>query len=252
MSEIRAVIVDDESLGLINLEKMLERYTPEINIVAKAMSVMEAVYEIDNSNPDLVFLDISLPDGDGFSILENVKTRDFDVIFVTAYDQFALKAIEFSALHYLLKPIDSKGLVEAVDRYKSQNKTISKEDKYDVLQKNLDELGNKIVLPMRNGFQMINIQDLLYVEADGNYSIFHMKDGESHIVSKPISLYENLFDGFNFFRIHTSYLVHLAYIEKYISGRGGIVIIQNGVKLSVSARRKQEFVETLKQYTNVN
>jgi two-component system LytT family response regulator len=250
MNEIRSIIVDDESLGINNLEQLLGRYAPEVRIIARSRNVDEAVHQINLHKPELVFLDISLPDGDGFTILENVRYKGFDVIFVTAYDEYALKAIEFSALHYLLKPVDPNLLKDAIKRFKNQNQSIKREDKINTLRENLDEPGKRIVLPMRDGFQLVDSKDILYLEADGNYCLFHFQDHDSILVSKPLSMYEKLFSGLSFFRVHASYLVNLAHINKYISGRGGLVLMKNGVKLSVSARRKQEFIEQLKVFTN--
>ncbi len=250
MDKIRTVLIDDEKSSLIILEKLLARHTPEVEIVGTAQSVAEGIEVIEEKKPDLVFLDISMPDGDGFEVLEKVNYKDFDVIFVTAYDQYAIKAFEFAALHYILKPVKPQELVEAVERYKNQKNSLADlEEKLKLLSANLGQKPTKLVLPTSSGMHIIDFDDIIRCESSNNYTTFFLKDGKKIVVSKSIQTYEKLLKDSHFCRIHNKHIVNLKYIKKYVRGRGGYVVLANGEQVDVSEGRKKQFLEKLSQYT---
>ncbi len=250
MDKIRTVLIDDEKSSLIILQKLLERHVPEVEIVGTAQTVADGIKLIDEQKPDLVFLDISMPDGDGFEVLEKVNYKDFDVIFVTAYDQYAIKAFEFAALHYILKPVKPEELVEAVQRYKNQKNSLSDlEQKLKLLSANLGQKPTKLVLPTSSGMHIIDFDDIIRCESSNNYTTFYLKDGKKIVVSKSIQTYEKLLKDSHFCRIHNKHIVNLKYVKKYVRGRGGYVVLANGEQVDVSEGRKKQFLEKLSQYT---
>jgi len=249
MEQIRAVLVDDEKSSLIILQKLLEKHLPEVKVEATAQSVAEAVEVIDKVKPDLVFLDISMPDGEGFEVLEKVNYRDFGVIFVTAYDQYAIKAFEFAAIHYILKPIKVEELIEAVRRYQEQKKQPLDEKIQVLIQSLTKEKPTKLVLPTSSGVYVIDLDDIVRCESSNNYTTFFLTNGKKIVVSKSIQIYERLLKDSHFCRIHNKHIVNLKYIKKYVRGRGGYVILSNGEQVDVSEGRKKQFLQKLSQYT---
>lgn len=249
MSEkIKAVIVDDELNSLKTLEKLLTKYCPQVSILGKAQSVSEAISLINQLKPELVFLDIAMPDGDGFEVVEKVEHKNFEVIFTTAYDQYALKAFEFSAIHYLLKPINFNDLQEAVNRYQSIGNKEPLEQKMEVFKNALDQQQDKIILPSMEGLSIIDIDNILRCESDNNYTIFHLISGKRIVVSKTLNNFDKLLHDKNFHRIHAKHLVNMKYIKKYVKGRGGYVVFNDGSHADVSAGKMKDFLERLKNY----
>ncbi len=243
--KIKTILIDDEKSSLIILEKLIARCCSNIEIIGKAQSVASGIEIINEQSPDLVFLDINMPDGDGFEILEKVDKRDFEVIFTTAYDKYAIKAFEFAALHYLLKPINSEDLKDAIDRFHE----VKKEDYSDKLNvfnenKNLD----RMILPSANGLSIIDINDIIRCESSNNYTTFYLKNNEKIIVSKSINLYEKILSDSHFCRIHNQHIVNLKYIKKYVKGRGGYVVMLNDTHVDVSEGRKKDFMTKLSKY----
>ncbi|MBC8342793.1 MAG: response regulator transcription factor [Bacteroidetes bacterium] len=245
---IRTVIIDDEDHCRTTLSEMVKKYCPNLVNVGTASSVETGISIIESIKPELVFLDIHLEDGDGFEILQKISYKNFEIIFTTAHEEFALKAIEFSALHYLLKPISKKALVSAIERFgKSRNKEIQ-EEKINLLQESLLKSPDKIILPTNEGFQIIQLEAVVYCEASDKYAIFHMKDGTSNVISKSLNDVERTLQDLTFVRIHHSYMINLKYIKGYDKGKGGYVSLTNGKQLEISFRRKQLFIDKLKQF----
>lgn len=248
MEKIRTILVDDEKSSLVILQKLLNKHVPEIEIVSTAQNVEQAVEEINKHKPDLVFLDISMPDGDGFEVLESVDYHDFGVIFVTAYDQYAIKAFEYAALHYILKPVEPQMLIEAVERYKeTSNEELVK--KISALSTNLKDRPSKLILPTSSGLHIIDLNEIIRCESSNNYTTFFLTSGKKIVVSKSIQTYENLLKDSHFCRIHNKHIVNLKFIKKYVRGRGGYVILSNGEQIEVSEGRKKKFLEKLSQFT---
>ena len=248
MQKIRSLIVEDEKRSQEALVKLLEQYCPEVEVVATAGTVAEAIKQINQQKPALVFLDISLPDGDAFRILESFTNIEFEIIFVTAFNTYATRAFEFSALHYLLKPINYLELQKAVGRYTGRHNFEEFRKKMDVLDKNLNNHQNKIILPTVGGLEIIAIEDILYFEASHNYTNCHLNSNANLTISKPLGNFESILSEVNFVRIHSKYLVNLKYIKKYKRGLGGSVILANGTEINVSKSKKTEFLMRLDEY----
>ncbi len=246
--KIRTILVDDENSSLIILKTLLEKHTPDVEIIGTAKNVEEAVNLINETKPDLVFLDINLPDGDGFLILEKAEYKDFKVIFSTAYDQYAIRAFEVSALHYLLKPIKPQDLKDAVNRY-HQSEDLEWQNKMDVFNNALQQKQSRLVLPTSGGIHIIDINDIVRCESSNNYTTFYLADKHKIVVSKPINFYEAILSESHFCRLHNKHIVNLNYIKKYVKGRGGYVELTDGSQVDVSEGRKKDFIEKLNQFT---
>ena len=245
---IRTVIIDDEEHCRFTITEIIKKFCPNLKIVSQGNSVESGIKIIDSLKPDLVFLDIHLDDGDGFEILQNISFKNFEVVFTTAHDNFALKAIEFSALHYLLKPISAKDLINATERFQNTRNKNIQEEKINLLQESLTKTPEKIILPTYEGFQIIKLETVIYCEASDKYAIFHLIDKTSVVISRSLNEVEKTLKDLSFVRIHHSYIVNLKYITSYEKGKGGSVSLTNGKKLEISFRRKQLFIDKLKKY----
>jgi len=248
---IKAVLVEDEKNSQELISGLINEYCEGVEVVGIAGSVSEAIKTIKEKEPELLFLDIELPDGDGFQVLEKSENPNFDVIFITAYNQYATKAFKFSATDYLLKPVDIDELQEAVKRVLEKRESTPKEEqsaRLDALIQNLKHLQaplKRIVLPTSNGFTVVNPDDIIRCESDRNYTFIFLKDGRKILVSKTIKEYDEMLSDYNFFRIHQSHLINLTYLKNYTRGRGGYVELTDGSVLDVSARRKSEFLKRM-------
>jgi two-component system LytT family response regulator len=246
--KIRTVLVDDERTSMLTLESLLAKYFPAINIVGKAETVAQAVSEINKKSPELVFLDISLPDGEGFDVLEQIKQRNFEVIFITAYDQYAVKAFEFSALHYLVKPLTLDGLKDAINRFKELKTDEHLDDKVNVLKESLKSKNEKIIIPSSEGLNVVRLSDIMRLEADDVYTYFYLTDGNRLMASRPLNNYEKILEDLPFSRLHAKHLVNLMYIKRYVKGKGGSVIMEDNTEVEVSVRKKPDFLAKLKNF----
>jgi two-component system, LytTR family, response regulator len=244
--QIKAVIIEDENKSLLTLKTLLERYCPEVQVVGTGNCVEEGIRVLESLRPELVFMDIAMPDGDAFDLLNRIGKFEFEVIFITAYNDFALKAFEFSALHYLLKPINYKELQDAVQRYQRIRPAHNIQSRLEILNSSLQSHFDKISLPSNDGLIFVEIQDIIRFEAAGNYSTVFMVSGDSIIVTKTLNQFEDILTGLHFVRIHNTHLINLKYLKKYQRGQGGTVTMHNGVTLTVSRTRKNDFLEGLK------
>jgi len=242
---MKAIIVDDEAKSRETLKSSLERYTPNIKIVADAASVVEALKKIKEHQPDLLFLDVQLPDGSGFDILELLPNLSFKIIFVSAYDKYAIDAFKFSAIDYLLKPIEPDLLIKAVEKSRKENKLETLEGKLNVLLGNRTRI-EKIALPSTNGLELVRVEDIVYCQADSNYTIFHLQNKQQILVSRSLKEYDEILSPLGFYRIHQSFLIKISFVKKYIKGEGGSVILENGKELDVSRRRKEGFIAAIR------
>jgi two-component system LytT family response regulator len=243
---IQAIIVDDEDNSLEALAILLQKYCPDVQIIGSAQTVASAIELIDNLKPELVFLDIALPDGQGFEVLEEVGYTGFEVIFTTAYDQYALKAFDFSALDYLLKPISAEKLQQAVERFEKIRKEENYIDRVSVLKDSLQNHNERIILSSMDGFDVYKISDIVRCEANGSYTTFYIKGGQRIITSKTLNNFERLLADLSFVRVHSKHLINLEYVKKYISGRGGYIVFEDGTQVDVSERKKKEFIMRMK------
>jgi two-component system LytT family response regulator len=249
---LRAILVDDEPRGLSSLEKLLQLNCPEVNIVALSTQVDEAIEKIYELQPDLVFLDIAMPGKDGFTLLKELKGASFEVIFITAHNNFMIEAFHFSAIDYLLKPVDDDLLVDAVKRAKKRilEKAGSKNIEtflYNVQQKRSPQ-NMKLCIPSLKGFQVVELNDILYAESSGNYTNFYFANKQLICSSKPMHEYEELLSDAGFVRIHKSFLVNLLHVKEYLRGEGGSVILSNGKEVEVARRKKDVFINKMKEY----
>lgn len=248
---IKTIIVDDEFNAREFLEKLLIRYFPDKFIVlAKCESVDEAKNAIEKFNPELVFLDIQMPNKNGFQLLKEVETINFEVIFTTAYSDFAIDAIRCSALDYLLKPINYIDLKTTIKKYDDKLHKASQQQKLMLLVENLDTGSsqfNKIALPVESGFELVKINSILYCEADSNYCKVVCLDGKKIILSKTLKFIEELLPTSIFHRIHKTYLVNLNYVNRFDKTNELMVELSNGEILPVSVRKKEEFINAIIQ-----
>lgn len=246
---IKAIIVDDELGARESLSKMIEKNCKQLEVIAKADSMLAAFEAITNKQPDLVFLDIEMPNGNAFDLLEKFKEINFNIIFTTAYDHYAIKAIKFSAIDYILKPIDPEELIEAVKRVEkkqtSQPNVLDKQFKTLLSNVRPENKLKKVGIPDGDGLIFINLSDIIRCESDGNYTFFILTSGKKIIASRTLGEYEQMFAEDNFFRVHRSHLINLQHVKKYIKGEGGYVIMADDSQVEVSRRNKNEFLEKL-------
>ncbi|CAA6809747.1 MAG: DNA-binding response regulator [uncultured Aureispira sp.] len=249
MENIKVVIIDDEIMSIKILENLLSELSMDIQILGTARTIEDSVLLIDTQEPELVFLDIRLKNGYGFDILDRVKYTRFQVVFITAYDSYAVTAFEFSALHYLLKPINSNDLQSAIQRYQTyKDSNLSPKIVHQVLQNAHRNKHKKLGLPMVDSIQYVDIDEINYCEANAGYTVFFFNNNEKIMVSKPLLTYENLLSEAGFFRIHDKYLISLKEVNRYIKGRGGQVELNSGKKLDVSMRKKNAFLNALGKF----
>ncbi len=254
---INAIIVDDEEYSRKSLFFLIEEYCLEITIKGIARSVAEARTFLKSQPIDLVFLDIAMPVEDGFSLLPDLKRNITSVIFTTAFNQYAVKAIKASAIDYLLKPIDIEELKTAIKKAGEWKALISENDMpadsheivFNSLHENMNEIRKikKINLPHANGFHVLNIDNILYIQADSNYSIFSTEKGEKIIVSRHLKEYESILEDCGFCRIHKSTIINLTYLVSYSNKNGLFVKMSDNSAHSVSRRRSPGFMETVKE-----
>ena len=243
---IKAILVDDEMHGLRTLSIHLADYCPQVEVLAKCSSAKAALEEIKEKKPDLVFLDIEMPVMNGFELLEQFDPIPFAVIFTTSYDQYAIKAIRFSALDYLLKPVDPKELIAAVNKVDRQKNPPTSEQLsilMDQLQ-NKEARFNKIAIPTTEGFELIPAENVVRCEADDNYTHFFLKDKTKIIASRTLKEMEEQLKEFpSFLRVHHSYIVNLNEVVKYVRGDGGYVVMSDGSTVNVSRSRKDALLK---------
>ncbi len=245
---INAIIVEDEVRGLINLKAMLAEHCPQVAIIGEAGTLEDAEPLIDKCRGqiDLAFLDINLPDGQIFALLDKRKPLGFNAIFVTAFDQFAIKSFEYASIGYILKPIDPFALAAAVERHKVQRRD-SIDERLDLVQQNLaTSKFDKITISAVDGMYFLAIADILRIEADDNYSHIYTKEGQRFTVSKTIKYYEDLLREEKFFRVHKSHIINLNYMTKFVKGEGGYVVMNDRKEILVSRRRRTPFMDRMR------
>ncbi|MGH1339417.1 MAG: LytR/AlgR family response regulator transcription factor [Aureispira sp.] len=247
---LRTILVEDKFANLVLLETMLQPYQEQIEIIAKAQTLKDAVQLIQKLQPDLVFLDIHLPDGDGFEVLNQTAEQTFEVVFTTAFSKYTLKAFDVAAVHYLLKPIDEQALGKAVSRclQNQKKKQLTTESKLLTPSIHSEKKIKKIIIPSHTEMVLINLEEVLYLEANRSYTQFYLKNGHSCISSKPIGVYEKQLRSTFFSRIHDKYIVNLECVTSYLKGRGGEVILSGHHSLQVSTRRKAQFIKELSDF----
>jgi two-component system LytT family response regulator len=244
---IRALIVDDEPNGRQYMRQMCERYLPQVRVVGEAANVQEARSLIDLEMPDLLFLDIEMPGTTGIEMLRQMPHIPFEVIFVTAFNRYAVEAFRLGAADYLLKPVNPSDLQNALERAE-KNLLAQAADRphLKTLAHHYGEAFTKVTIPTLNGYEFIDFKEIVYFESDGNYTTLRLLNGKQVVATRSLASFEEILEPYRFFRVHKSYLINLAFIRKYIKGDGGTVVMEDGTEIDVSRRRKEEFLACLK------
>lgn len=242
---LKAILIDDEKHCRETLSIQLERYCPEIELLAQCPSAAEGLQAIAQYNPEVVFLDVEMPQMNGFEMLQQLSPPAFEVIFTTGYDAYAIKAIRCSALNYLLKPIDKEELKKAVAKVSQKNEHTLAEQLDVLLQKLGSKTGSlqKIALPTGEGFELVPLEQILHCESDSNYTNIMLSSGKKLLVSRTLKEIEELLEGHAFLRVHHSHLVNLNEITRYIRGEGGYVVMSNNKSIAVSRSRKDALLK---------
>ncbi|OFX55434.1 MAG: hypothetical protein A2046_12505 [Bacteroidetes bacterium GWA2_30_7] len=245
---INTIIIDDEPKVQKSIEMIINQYCPKLNVVGMASSALEGIKEINCKKPDLVLIDIEMPHGTGFDLLESIKNPEFQIIFITAYNQYAVKAFKYSAVDYLLKPIDIEEFVSAINRVEKNIQSPAFQ-KYNVLLENIKNNNlSKIAIPTSDGLEYIQVNKIMYLEAERSYCYIYMENDKKMLVSRSLSDIEKLIESESFFRCHKSFLVNLEYVKKYVRFDGGYILLNNSKRIDLSRRKKDEFTEVMKKY----
>lgn len=244
--------MDDEPRGLNTLKKLLQEYCPELNVIAECGDADSAKERIMKLEPQLVFLDISLPGKTSFDMLAELGSINFEIIFVTAHNQYTLQAFHYSAVDYLVKPIDEDLLADAVKRAIKRINVSSVNNNVSALLYNLSKSGSpqkmKLCIPSIRGFQVVDLNDILFCEASGSYTNFHFMNPPLICSARPVYEYEEMLADSGFIRIHKSYLVNLLHVKEYVRGEGGMVILSNNMEIEVSRRKKDLFITRMREF----
>jgi two-component system, LytTR family, response regulator len=240
---IKAIIIDDEQDSVEFINSIVDEYCPNVEIIGKAYSVADGTLLLKSEKPDLVFLDVEMPDGTGFNLLENFSEKDFNVIFITAFNHYALQAIKYSAIDYILKPINIKEFVEGVEKV---NKFVKPENNisrsFSALMENLQaSMPVKIAVSSSDGIEYIETNEIVRLRSDRSYSTIYLNEGREILVSKNLGEFQELLIGRNFFRAHNSHLINLMYVKKYIRSDGGYILMKDKTSIPVSKSKKELF-----------
>jgi two-component system LytT family response regulator len=241
----KTILIDDQDFCSEILKDMLEQDCPDVEVVAVCTSGKEGIKAIKKYQPDLIFLDVEMPEMTGFEMLQKIREKNFEVIFTTSFDKYSIQAIRFSALDYLLKPVVKHELIAAIERInKNRGKYFSKQ--FGELIKNLSNIKrtlSRVALPSSDGLIFIDIDEIIYCESDSNYTTFFLNNKEKLVVTKTLKEVERLLEENQFFRIHNSYLVNIGHIRKYVRGNAGYVVMSDGTNLNIGRNRKDAFLD---------
>lgn len=248
---IRCILIDDEKNALEMMEWLIKTYCPSVEIAAMCSSAEQGIEAIHKLKPDVVFLDIEMPKMNGFDMLEQFDKLFFDVVFCTAYDQFAIKAFKYSALNYLLKPVDPADLKATVQRIE-ERKTIPTKEQFDLLLQSMHQqvktTPQRIALTTNDGLIFVPTADIIYCEAESNYTNVVLDGGKKILVSKVLKDIDEALSGADFYRVHSSFLININRIKKFVRGDGGYIVMDNDATVSISRSRKQEFMELFSKF----
>jgi len=243
---MKAVIIDDEKDSREILANYLNKYCPTVKVCGFGESVDTGLQAIEMHQPDVVFLDIEMPYGNGFDLLDKAKNITFETVFVTAFNHYAMQALNQSAAYYLLKPIDIEELIKAVDKITAERASQNYTEHARVLLENLrteSHHNQKLMLPTLEGFEIVNVRDIIYCEAVDNFTRFYFEKGNSLLICRTLKYFEDLLSEFKFFRIHRSYVINPEYVVRYSKGKGGYVTMKNNKELEISPTKKKDFLE---------
>ena len=247
---MKAILIDDEISNLENLQALLQKHCPQVTIMASAQNVVDAVGAIEKHLPHLVFLDIQMGEQTGFDVLALLPQRNFEVIFVTAYDQYGIQAVKFAALDYLLKPIDIEELISAVNKAEQKLAAQTQTSQLDFLLQQLkkqETSGSKIALPMQSEIRYIPLTEIIRCEADNTYTFFFLANGEKILVSKSLKEYADLLKPNGFLRTHQSHLVNPGFVKSWLKEDGGILLLTSGEKIPISKPNKEAVKQALQK-----
>ncbi|MCF6349199.1 MAG: LytTR family DNA-binding domain-containing protein [Flavobacteriaceae bacterium] len=245
---LKAIIIDDEQHCVDRICKLLNKYNNDLDIIKVCTNLDDAKTSIESIEVDVIFLDVHLHEQTGFDLLKQLSNIDFEIIFTTAYDSYAVDAFKFSALDYLLKPIDEDDLSLTIEKLKKKTSLKDVSKKVEVLFHNLDDKKNqvkKIAVPTLEGLTFIKVSDIIRCQSDINYTHIFLEGNKKITVAKTLKHFEDLLDQYNFFRTHQSHLINLSYIDKYVKGKGGYVLMSDGTHIEVAVRRKDAFLKQL-------
>lgn len=245
---LKAILIDDEESGLSSLREKIAAYCPQVTIISLCGSAAEGIAAIESLRPEIVFLDIEMPVMNGFVMLQQLKYKNFELIFTTAYDHYAIKAIRFSALDYLVKPVEIEDLKAAVERAGEKRKHASTNPQIELLVEqwiSQKQSYNRMAIPTADGLQFIKTEDIIYLEASVNYTNIFCSHNKKFLVSRTLKEFEDMLPRDIFVRIHHSHIINKHFAEKYIRGEGGQVVLSNGVTLDVAKRKKAEFLKAI-------
>ena len=245
---LKAILVDDEASSISSLNEKINRHCPQVEIIATCDNARTAINAIESLKPDIVFLDIEMPVMNGFLMLQHLHFKNFELVFTTAYDHYAIKAIRFSALDYLVKPIEIEELQQAIQRAEEKKQNATPNQRLELL---LDNLGQKkhelqrIAVPTNTGLEFLKVENIIYLEASVNYTHIFLPDGRKYTVSRTLKDFEEMLSPDTFLRIHHSHIINKNFAEKYIRGEGGQVVLSNGSVLDIAKRKKAEFLKAI-------
>ena len=246
------VIIDDEPDAVDFIASIIGEFCPGLEVTGKAYNVKDGVQLIKEIKPELVFLDVEMPNGTGFDLLTHFPEKDFDVVFITAFNHYAIKAIKFSAVDYILKPINIKEFIEAVDRviHKRTTDSFTDNENFEALLENIRTAHpTRLVIPTSDGREYLNPKDIIRIEADRSYSWFFISDKRKILVSRHLKEFQDLLNDRNFFRPHNSHLINLDFVKKFIRHDGGYIEMVDGSQVPISRNRKDLFLAHMSRYT---
>jgi two-component system LytT family response regulator len=248
---IKSILIDDEKNALEMMEWLLKTYCPQVEIAALCNSAEMGIEAINRHRPDVVFLDIEMPRMNGFDMLEQFDKLFFDVVFCTAYDQFAIKAFKYSALNYLLKPVDPDDLKATIARIE-EKKAIPTKEQFELLLQNINQpvktTPQRIALTTNDGLIFVPTADIIYCEAESNYTHVVLSGGKKILISKVLKEIDEALSGPDFYRVHSSFLININHIKKFVRGDGGYIVMDNDATVSISRNRKQEFMDLFSRF----
>ncbi len=244
----KVLIVDDEKRTRDLISKMIQSFDLDLEVTSMGENVLTAIEAIEKVQPDLLFLDIQMPDGTGFDVLKSIKEKKFEVIFITAHEEYAIKAIKFSALDYLLKPVDVEELRQAIERALNTITLKKQESQFEALQNNITPNSKKrLVLKTHESVYVLELDQIIRCEADKNYTTFFLVGGKKIVVSKTLKDYETILSPHNFLRIQQSHLVNLDFIDRYDKANGGVVVMKDGAEVPLSHAKREHFFNLIEK-----
>lgn len=242
----KIVIIDDENRTRELIARMIDSFGFDVVTIPEGENVQSGIEAIEKHQPDIVFLDIQMPDGTGFDVIRSIEDKNFEVIFITAHEEFAIKAIKFSALDYLLKPVDTTELKAALEKALSTIDEKKESSQFDALQKNIQPTEKRrLVLKTQESVHVVELDQIIRCEADRNYTSFFLKDGKKILVSKTLKEYETLLSAHNFLRVQQSHLVNIDFVDRYDKKNGGAVVMKDGSEVPLSPAKRDLFFKRL-------